>query len=84
MRAGPLARLSLVNHLLERVNFAKQKRGILPPEEDMEELVTKQLEIIESLVQLNKVTLNLLAQYMSVEEYEYLLAKITNGDDVII
>ena len=49
----------------------------------MDELIIKLTEIIEDLVKLNKVTINLLAQYMSVEEFEEKLKKITSGDDVI-
>lgn len=50
----------------------------------MDELLIKLTEIIEDLVKLNKVTINLLAQYMSVEEFEEKLKKITSGDDVIL
>lgn len=50
----------------------------------MDELIFKLEEIIEDLVKLNKVTINLLAQYMEVNEYEEKLKKITQGDDVII
>lgn len=50
----------------------------------MEELIVKLEEIISDLVKLNKVTLNLLTQYMSVEEYEDKLKRITSGDDVIL
>ena len=50
----------------------------------MEELIIKQQEIIESLVKLNKVTVNLLSQYTSVDEYEYKLRQILQGNDVII
>ena len=41
----------------------------------MDELLIKLTEIIEDLVKLNKVTINLLAQYMSVEEFEEKLKK---------
>lgn len=47
-------------------------------------IVERQQEIIESLTELNKVTINLLSQYMSVEEYEYKLRHIRQGEDVII
>ena len=50
----------------------------------MDELIFKLEEIIEDLVKLNKVTINLLAQYTNVNEYEEKLKKITQGDDVII
>ena len=43
----------------------------------MDELIFKLEEIIEDLVKLNKVTINLLAQYMEVNEYEEKLKKIT-------
>lgn len=43
----------------------------------------KMIEVMEDLVKLNKTTLNLLSQYMNVEEYEEILMKITSGDDVI-
>ena len=43
----------------------------------------KMIEVMEYLVKLNKTTLNLLSQYMNVEEYEEVLMKITSGDDVI-
>lgn len=43
----------------------------------------KMIEVMEDLVKLNKTTLNLLSQYMNVEEYEEVLMKITSGDDVI-
>lgn len=43
----------------------------------------KIIEVMEDLVKLNKTTLNLLSQYMNVEEYEEILTKITSGDDVI-
>lgn len=49
----------------------------------MEELMIKMIEVMEDLVKLNKTTLNLLSQYMNVEEYEEILMKITSGDDVI-
>ena len=50
----------------------------------MYELIVKQQEIIESLIWLNKRTIELLSQYTDVEEYEIKLRKITSGDDVII
>lgn len=43
----------------------------------------KIIEVMEDLVKLNKTTLNLLSQYMNVEEYEEILTKITSGDDAI-
>ncbi len=58
--------------------------GILPPLEriSMYELLIKQTEIIESLVKLNKITLNLLSQHIDVREYEYKMSRILNGDDI--
>ena len=47
-------------------------------------LLAKELEVIESLVCLNKHTLNILSQYTSVEEYEHKLSQITQGDDVAV
>lgn len=61
-----------------------KERGTLPPDRIMEDLIVKLEEIISDLVKLNKVTLHLLAQHMSVEEFEEKLKKITSGDDVII
>lgn len=48
------------------------------------ELVHKLWEIVEDLAKLNKMTMNELAQYRSVEEYEYKQSKILDGYDVII
>lgn len=48
----------------------------------MYELLIKQTEIIESLVKLNKITLNLLSQHIDVREYEYKMSRILNGDDI--
>ncbi len=50
----------------------------------MTELVTKLWEIVESLTELNKKTMDLLSQYTDVEEYERDLAQILEGNDVII
>ena len=50
----------------------------------MAELISKLWEIIESMAQLNKKTLELLSQYTDVEEYEYLLDRILEGNDEII
>lgn len=52
--------------------------------ENLRDIVERQVEIIGSLVELNKCTLDLLSQYMSVEEYEVKLRNILKGDDVII
>lgn len=60
-----------------------EQEGILPLHENMEELMIKLVEVLEDLIKLNKITINLLAQYMNVEEYEEILTKITSGDDVI-
>ena len=56
---------------------ANKRENLLP-------LVDKQQEIIESLTQLCKVLLNLLSQHVSVADYEHMLTKITQGDDVAI
>ena len=56
---------------------ANKRENLLP-------LLDKQQEIIESLTQLCKVLLNLLSQYVSVADYEHMLTKITQGDDVAI
>ncbi len=50
----------------------------------MTELVAKLWEIVESLTELNKKTMDLLSQYTDVEEYEHDLAQILEGNDVII
>lgn len=59
------------------------KRGTLPPHIPFE-IITKLQEIIEDLVKLNKLTIDTLAQYTSVSEYEDMMAGILNGNDVII
>ena len=56
---------------------ANKRESLLP-------LLDKQQEIIESLAQLCKVLLNLLSQHVSVADYEHMLTKITQGDDVTI
>lgn len=56
---------------------ANKRENLLP-------LLDKQQEIIESLIQLCKVLLNLLSQHVSVADYEHMLTKITQGDDVAI
>jgi len=56
---------------------ANKRENLLP-------LLDKQQEIIESLTQLCKVLLNLLSQHVSVADYEHMLTKITQGDDVTI
>ena len=56
---------------------ANKRETLLP-------LLDKQQEVIESLVKLCKELLNLLSQHISVEDYEHMLSKITQGDDVII
>lgn len=59
------------------------KRGTPSPDINLE-LCTKLQEIIESLTDLNKFTLNILAQYTNVEGYELMMDKILDGDDVVI
>lgn len=58
------------------------KRGTLPP--DKLSVLYKQSEIIESLADLNRTLIDILAQHINVEEYEIMLSRILNGDDVII
>lgn len=59
------------------------KRGTLPPELSViTEIVTRQQETIESLVRLNKATLDLLSQHINVEDYEIKLSRILDGDDL--
>ena len=59
------------------------ERGTLPPQFCIE-LINKQQDIIDSLVELNKLTINELAQHVNVENYELMISRILNGDDVII
>lgn len=59
------------------MSAANKRENLLP-------LIEKQSEIFESLVQLNKFTLDLLSQYTAVDEYEHMLDRIQKGDDVII
>ncbi|MCR4618774.1 MAG: hypothetical protein K5669_11405 [Lachnospiraceae bacterium] len=42
----------------------------------MNEIILQQEETIESLIKLNKLVIELLAQYMSVEEFENQLLKM--------
>ena len=60
------------------------KRETLLPEELNAELIFKLSEIIESLLRLNRLTIDVLAQYVNVEQYERMLRDISAGDDVII
>ena len=60
------------------------KREILLPDNLNTELITKLQEIIESLVSLNKLTIDVLAQYINVENYEHMMSQILSGNDVII
>ena len=48
------------------------------------ELLTRMLEIIESLTNLNQLTIDVLSQYINVDNYERMMAKILEGNDVII
>ena len=66
---------------------AARQRGILPlvkKGEIMYELLTKQSEIIESLVWLDKKLLNLLSQYIAIDEYESMLDDVLEGVDVVM
>jgi hypothetical protein len=47
-------------------------------------IIEKQQQIIDNLTQLLHLVLSLLSQYMAVEEYEYKLRKITEGNDAIV
>lgn len=59
------------------------KRGTPPPDLSViTEIVTRQQETIESLVRLNKATLDLLSQHINVEDYEIKLSRILDGDDL--
>lgn len=50
----------------------------------MYELLTKQSEIIESLVWLDKKLLNLLSQYVAIDEYESMFDDVLKGMDVVM
>lgn len=60
------------------------KRETLLPEELNAELIFKLSEIIESLLRLNRLTVDVLAQYTNVEQYEQMIRDISAGNDVII
>lgn len=60
------------------------KRETLLPNELNEELIFKLSEIIESLLRLNRLTVDVLAQYTNVEQYEQMIRDISAGNDVII
>ena len=59
------------------------KREILLPEV-VTGIMNKQIETIESLVKLNRLTLDILSQYINIEGYEQMMSKILDGDDAII
>ena len=59
------------------------KREILLPDTLNTELITRLQEIIESLVKLNKLTIDVLAQYINVTAYEQMMDQILSGNDVI-
>ena len=59
------------------------ERGILPPQVCME-LISKQQDIIDSLVKLNRITVNELAQHVNVENYDQMISRILDGNDIII
>lgn len=58
------------------------KRENLLPDETL--LLYKLSETIESLAELNKILIDLLAQHISIEEYEQMFNGILKGNDVII
>ena len=60
------------------------KREILLSDTLNTELVSRLQEIIESLVKLNKLTIDVLAQYINVTAYEQMMDQILSGNDVII
>ena len=60
------------------------KREILLPDTLNTELISRLQEIIESLVKLNKLTIDVLAQYINVTAYEQMINQILSGNDVII
>lgn len=60
------------------------KRETLLPDKLNTELIIRLQEIIESLVNLNKLTIDVLAQYINVETYEKMMSQILSGNDVII
>ena len=60
------------------------KRETLLPDKLNPELIIRLQEIIESLVNLNKLTIDVLAQYINVETYEKMMSQILSGNDVII
>ena len=61
-----------------------KKRETLLPDKLNTELIIRLQEIIESLVNLNKLTIDVLAQYINVETYEKMMSQILSGNDVII
>ena len=60
------------------------KRETLLPDTLNTELISRFQEIIESLVKLNKLTIDVLAQYINVTAYEQMMDQILSGNDVII
>ena len=62
---------------------AANERGILPPQIYVE-LINKQQDIIDSLVKLNRITVNELAQHVNVESYDQMISRILDGNDIII
>ena len=60
------------------------KRETLLPDKLNTELIIRLQEIIESLANLNKLTIDVLAQYINVETYEKMMSQILSGNDVII
>ena len=62
---------------------ANKRETLLPVELNIE-LINKLSEIIESLIKLNRLTVDILAQYINVEQYEQMIRDISAGNDVII
>ena len=67
---------------------ANKRENLLPYDTEGQtlnsELLNRMLEIIESLTKLNQLTIDVLSQYINIEEYERMMAKILEGNDVII
>ncbi len=67
---------------------ANKRENLLPYDTEGQtlnsELLNRMLEIIESLTKLNQLTIDVLSQYINIDEYERMMAKILEGNDVII
>lgn len=67
---------------------ANKRENLLPYDTEGQtlnsELLNRMLEIIESLTKLNQLTIDVLSQYINIDEYERMIVKILEGNDVII